>query len=132
MAKHEHMSAASALTHAALIGHVIRGTVLEGKSFGDAHADARSAVGDASDAFQRQPYQDPSSQATGPMIDEAFYPVPAGSLDINSGDLFDTSGKPLVGPAANRVNQEARLAEQDRSWRAFHSVHSPGARIAPP
>jgi|KBSMisStandDraft_5_1062788.scaffolds.fasta_scaffold49637_8 hypothetical protein len=74
MAKHEHMSAATSLTHAALIGHVVRGTVLEGKSLGEAHADARSAVGDESEIFQRQLYQDPNVPRPGPALDEAFYP----------------------------------------------------------
>jgi hypothetical protein len=74
MAKHEHMSADRALTHASLIGHLLRGTVLEGKSFGEAHAAAVRTVGDAARSHVRRQYQDPSTIPSGPMIDEAFYP----------------------------------------------------------
>jgi hypothetical protein len=65
MAKHEHMSPEGAVTHAALLGHLLRGTLLEGKSFVDAHESARRAVGPAADSHVRH---------SGPMIDEAHYP----------------------------------------------------------
>lgn len=72
MAKHEHMTSSQALTHAAIIGHVLRGTVLEGKPFEDAVAAAHSAVGEDSRHFQRRRKVDP--HVGGPAIDEAFYP----------------------------------------------------------
>jgi hypothetical protein len=65
MAKHEHMTPVDAVTHAALIGHLIRGTVVEGKSFVEAHADARKAVGAGAESHVRH---------AGPAIDEALYP----------------------------------------------------------
>jgi len=68
MAKHEHMSSTGALTHAAMIGHLLRGTVLEGKSFEEAHDAARRSVGPAVDTHMRQ------DVTSGPMLDEAHYP----------------------------------------------------------
>jgi hypothetical protein len=70
MAKHEHMSTDRALTHAALVGHTLRGAVLEGKSFAEALAAAQGAVGEDSRFFNRQQVSDPG----GPMMDEAYYP----------------------------------------------------------
>ena len=69
MAKHEHMAPDRALTHAALVGHLLRGAVLEGKPFEEAVSDAHRAVGPAGQSFQRHhPY------VGGPTLDEAFYP----------------------------------------------------------
>lgn len=70
MAKHEHMPPEKAMTHAALIGHLLRGTVLEGKSFGQAHAEARRAVGEDARHFERRPIRD----TTYDRMDEAHYP----------------------------------------------------------
>lgn len=46
MAKYEHLSPDKAMTHAAVIGHLLRGTVLEGKDYPQALDDAYDAVGD--------------------------------------------------------------------------------------
>ena len=73
MAKHEHMSTPAALTHAALVGHLLRGTLIEGKSFGEAHTDARRIVGEASQAFSRGQVRG-SKISERPMLDEAYYP----------------------------------------------------------
>jgi len=72
MAKHEHMSTPRALAHAALIGHLARATVLEGKTFDEAVKEARRAVGPDSEHFVRHRVTDP--YAGRPMMDEAFYP----------------------------------------------------------
>lgn len=72
MAKHEHMSTERALTHAALVGHLLRGTAIEGKPFEEAVADARRAVGPASVHFERHEARNPYVE--GPRLDEAYYP----------------------------------------------------------
>ena len=73
MAKHEHMSASHSLTHAALVGHILRGTVLEHKPFEEAVSAARNSVGDEAQRFERRRKIDPYSG--GPSLDEAFYPT---------------------------------------------------------
>ncbi len=72
MAKHEHMSPDRALTHAALVGHLLRGTAIEGKSFEEAVANARRAVGPDSIHFERHRASNPYIE--GPQLDEAHYP----------------------------------------------------------
>ena len=44
-----------------------------------------------------------------------------GSFDLNTGSLHDVGGKPIVGPAADRAKQQAKLAAEDRSWREWHA-----------
>ena len=72
MSKREHMSTDRSLTHAALVGHLLRGAVIEGKPFEEAVADARRAVGPDSVHFERHRASNP--YVGGPSIDEAHYP----------------------------------------------------------
>ena len=58
MAKFEHQTPDKTLTHAAVVGHLLRGTVVEGKDYRDALGDAYDAVGEASDVLRRRQLQD--------------------------------------------------------------------------
>lgn len=54
VSKFEHRSPDEVMAHAAVVGHLLRGTVLEGKEYPEALEDAYAAVGDDSQHFQRR------------------------------------------------------------------------------